>query len=353
MLGDLGAEVIRLERVGGSEILPEALDPARRAGGFRLGIDLKDAEGLVMAKALIESADVLIEAFRPGVAERLGIGPDEFTERHPMLIYARMTGWGQTGPLAAEVGHDINYVGLTGALHATGRAGDRPVPAINLVGDYGGGALYLVVGVLAALRNRDQTGRGEVLDVAMVDGVAALLGPTLDMLESGFWIDDREANLLDGGAPFYTTYETADGRYVAVGALEPAFYSSLVAGLDLTGVDLPDRRDRSRWPQLREVFASRFATRTRDEWTDHFSGTDACVTPVLALSEARVHPHLIDRGTFVQRAGKLEPGPAPRFESAPAATREAIETTTPTEILAAAGIAPERVAAAVQAGIVD
>ena len=285
LLADLGAEVVRIERVGGGWGLPDELDPTSRAGAPRLGVDLKDPEGRALAVALIGSADVVIEAFRPGVVERLGLGPAAMTAAYPRLIYARMTGWGQEGPMATEAGHDINYVGLVGALHATGRADDRPVPALNLVADYGGGALYLVVGVLAALHARDRSGKGDVIDVAMVDGVASLMAPTFQMFEAGFWVDEREANLLDGGAPFYTTYETADGRYVAVGALEPAFYDALLMGLELGETDLPDRFDRSRWSELRASIAARFITRTRDEWGSLFAGRDACVTPVLALEE--------------------------------------------------------------------
>jgi alpha-methylacyl-CoA racemase len=354
LLADLGAEVIRVERVGAGSRLLEQLDAGRLAIPARLGIDLKSATGRELAIELIGSADVLIEAFRPGVAERLGLGPKSLRASFPGLIYARMTGWGREGPMAREAGHDINYSGLVGALHATGRAGDRPVPALNLVADYGGGALYLVVGVLAAIHARDRSGVGDVIDVAMVDGVASLMGPTLAMLATGSWVDAREANLLDGGAPFYTTYETADGRYVAVGALEPPFYEALVAGLGLDGAELPDRFDRSRWPELRAAFADRFVGRSRDDWAQHFAGRDACVTPVLALSEVSAHPHHVARGTFFERDGRTVPTAAPRFATSKGARRDAPDVApSPASILTAAGVSPDRVAAARAAGVVD
>jgi alpha-methylacyl-CoA racemase len=354
LLADLGAEVIRVGRVGDGSGLPRELDPTRSSAGARLGVDLKDPEGLALAIELIGSADIVIEGFRPGVVERLGLGPDRLTDAYPRLIYARMTGWGQEGPMAGAAGHDINYSGLVGALHATGRADDRPVPALNLVADYGGGALYLAVGVLAALHGRDESGEGDVIDVAMVDGVASMMGPTFRMLAAGFWIDGREANLLDGGAPFYTTYETADGRYMAVGALEPVFYNALLEGLDLEASDLPERFDPSYWPELRSKLAERFITRTRDEWSDHFAGRDACVTPVLSLTEVAIHPHHVARGTFIERDGRPVPAPAPRFASSQAERRHQSDVaSTPAEILAAAGVSRTRIEAALQAGIVD
>jgi len=250
----------------------------------------------------------------------MGVGPEPCLARNPRLVYGRMTGWGQEGPLSPRAGHDINYISLTGALHAIGRADERPVVPLNLVGDYGGGSMVLVVGILAALVERTSSGLGQVIDAAMVDGASLLLQPTFALRAMRQWSDDRGANLIDGAAPFYDTYTCGDGRHVAVGALEPQFYAQLLAGLDLVAADLPDQLDREGWPRLRAVFAARFASCPRDEWARHFQDLDACVTPVLTLAESAAHPHLRARGTHVDVDGVEQPSPAPRFSRTGIAT---------------------------------
>jgi alpha-methylacyl-CoA racemase len=256
---------------------------------------------------------------RPGVTERLGLGPDVCHQLNPSLVYGRITGWGQQGPMANQVGHDINFISLTGMLHTIGRAGQTPVPPLNLVGDFGGGSMFLLVGVLSALWERERSGRGQVIDAAMVDGVSVLAQMTHAMRADGAWNDDRQSNLLDGGAPFYDTYVCSDGRHVAVGALEPQFYSSLLEGLGLSAAALPSQDDRAGWPLLREIFCEKFVRRTRDEWTAHFANTNACVTPVLSLAEATRNEHLSQRGTFVMHDDSPQPAPAPRFSRTAAA----------------------------------
>ena len=319
LLADLGADVIRIERPG-EPSLPVPLAPEHdllRRGRPSVLLDLKHPDGLATARALVDRADVLVEGYRPGVAERLGLGPDECLERNPRLVYGRMTGWGQDGPLAQAAGHDIGYVAITGALHAIGRAGGPPQVPVNLVGDFGGGALYLVVGVLAALLEARTSGRGQVVDAAIVDGTAHLSSLVVGLVSAGLWSDRRGTNLLDTGAPFYDVYETSDGGWMAVGPLEPVFYAELLRLLDLTGA-APDRLDPRQWPALRAVLADTFRTRTRDEWAAVFEGTDACVEPVLSYAEAPGHPHLAARGTYVERHGVVQPAPAPRFSRTPA-----------------------------------
>jgi len=307
-LADLGAEVVRVERPGSG---PGG--DATLRGRRRIRVDLR-APGVVESVLdLVEHADVLIEGFRPGVTDRLGLGPDACLRRNPRLVYARMTGWGQSGPMAARAGHDINYISLTGVLHAIGRAGERPVPPLNLVGDFGGGSMLLVVGVLAALCERFRSGHGQVVDAAMVDGAGLLSQMMWSMRGQGRWSEEPGTNLLDGGAPFYDTYTCSDGRYVAVGAIEPQFYAQLLTGLGLTQEKLPAQHDRTGWPKLRATFAAAFATRTRDEWAAAFADTDACVTPVLTFAEAAVHPHAARRGGFIEIDGVVQPAPAPRF----------------------------------------
>jgi alpha-methylacyl-CoA racemase len=313
ILADLGADVLRIERVqacGPGAAAPA--DPLSR-GRRSIGIDLKAAEGVSLLLDLAGSADVLVEGFRPGVAERLGFGPDDCAARNPRLVYARMTGWGQDGPLAATAGHDIDYIAISGALEPIGRAGQRPVPPLNLIGDFGGGGMLLALGILAALVERDRSGLGQVVDAAMVDGSALLTSFLHGMRAAGRWQDSRGTNLLDGGAPFYDTYATADGRYVAVGALEPKFYAELLAGLGLADAGLPGQLDRAGWPELRARFAAVFAQRTRDEWAAAFAGSDACVAPVLGPGEAPGHPHNLSRGVFTEVGGLVQPSPAPRF----------------------------------------
>jgi alpha-methylacyl-CoA racemase len=313
ILSDLGADVLRVERPASCEPgLPAPVDPLSR-GRRSVGLNLKDPAGVELLLKLVTSADVLVEGFRPGVAERLGFGPDVCAQRNPGLIYARMTGWGQEGPLAPTAGHDIDYIAISGALYPIGRAGERPVPPLNLVGDFGGGGMLLAIGVLAALVERQRSGRGQVVDAAMVDGSALLTSFIYGLRARGGWRDERGVNLLDGGAPFYDTYPTADGKFVAVGALEPQFFAALLAGLGLTDADLPAQMDIAGWPVLRQRFAEVFAQRTRDEWASVFAGTDACVAPVLSPGEAAGHPHNSARRVFADIGGVSQPQPAPRF----------------------------------------
>jgi alpha-methylacyl-CoA racemase len=313
LLADLGAEVVQVERPGGLRMLPDGARDHVLRGRRSVALDLKDPDGLATALRLADRADVLIEGYRPGVAERLGIGPDVCLERNPRLVYGRMTGWGQDGPLARRAGHDINFVSVTGALHAIGHAGSRPALPLNLVGDLGGGSMFLVMGVLAALWERERSGLGQVVDAAMVDGVSALLQHIWTARAAGVWTDERGANLLDSGTPWYDTYECRDGRWIAIGPLEPAFWTLFLAGLGLDPAELPGREDRSAWPELRARLAEAIATRDRDDWVAVFDGTDACVTPVLAFGEVPGHPHVAARGTFVEIDGVTQPAPAPRF----------------------------------------
>jgi alpha-methylacyl-CoA racemase len=327
MLADLGADVVRVERpAGGLQLMaPDARDWLLR-GRRSIAADLKDPAGRDLVLRLTDRADVVIEGFRPGVAERLGIGPEDTRARNPRLVYARMTGWGQDGPLAQRAGHDINYISLTGALHAFRTEGSRPTPPLNLVGDFGGGSTFLVMGILAALFERQQSGAGQVVDAAMVDGTSVLMQMVWSLRAQGLWRDEPASNLLDTGAPFYDTYACADGGYVAVGSLEPQFYAELLRGLGLDPADLPAQYDPAGWPVLRERFTTAFAAKTRDEWADIFGDTDACVTPVLALAEVADHPHLAARGTLTSLDGIVQAAPAPRFSrSVPA-----VPTTPPT-----------------------
>jgi alpha-methylacyl-CoA racemase len=318
LLADLGADVILVRRPGTER------DSGPQHRGRRLvEADLKDPSGRDAVLDLVARADVLIEGFRPGVTERLGLGPDDCAARNAGLVYARMTGWGQHGPLADSAGHDINYIGLTGVLHAIGRAGQRPVVPLNLVGDFGGGSLYLVLGVLAALVERQRSGRGQVVDAAIVDGTSSLAHLIWALRGDGRWRDERGTNRLDSGAPFYDVYETSDGGYMAVGALEPRFYREFVSRLELDPARLPPQNDPEGWPALRAIFARAFATRTRDEWAAVFEDTDACTTPVLAFDEAATHPHLAAREVLIDVDGVVQPAPAPRFSRTPAPVPQA------------------------------
>lgn len=320
LLADLGADVVRVDRPGGPGL---GIDPARDVTNRNkrsVVVDLKTSAGVQHVLDLAARADILIEGYRPGVAERLGVGPEDCRARNPRLVYGRMTGWGQEGPLADRAGHDIGYIAVTGALGMTGEAGRPPVAPANLLGDYAGGSLYLVVGVLAALHHARATGAGQVVDAAIVDGTAHLTSMIHGMLAAGVWQDRRGANLLDGGCPYYGTYETADGGHMAVGALEPRFYAEFLRLLDLPGLE-GAHADVTRWPELRSRVAERFASRTRDAWTAVFEGTDACVAPVLSLREAPHHPHLAARSTFTDHAGITQPAPAPRFSATPATVR--------------------------------
>jgi alpha-methylacyl-CoA racemase len=318
VLADLGADVVRVERPSGGLAIGDAGRDALLRNRRSVAADVKTREGRGLVLDLVARADVLIEVFRPGVAERLGLGPDECLARAPRLVYARMTGWGQDGPWAQHAGHDLNYLALTGALHAFGRAGGPPVFPVNLVADFGGGSMLVLVGILAALVERERSGRGQVVDAAMVDGVGLLSQMLWSLRGQGLWSDERGTNLLDGGAPFYDVYPCADGRWVAVGALEPQFYAALLAGLGLADADLPAQHDRAGWPALRAAFAAAFATRSRDDWVASFEGTDACVTPVLAPGEVAEHPHVAARRSLVEVDGVLQAAPAPRFSRTPA-----------------------------------
>ncbi|MGW4224112.1 CaiB/BaiF CoA transferase family protein [Streptomyces bauhiniae] len=320
LLADLGADVVRVDRPDGPGL---GIDPARDVTNRNkrsVVVDLKAADGAARVLDLAERADVLIEGYRPGVAERLGVGPADCHARNPRLVYGRMTGWGQDGPLADRAGHDASYIAVTGTLGMIGRPGEPPALPANLLGDYAGGSLYLVVGVLAALHHARATGTGQVVDAAIVDGTAHLSAMIHGMLAAGAWQDRRAANLLDGGCPYYGTYETADGTYMAVGALEPRFYAEFLRLLDLDGL-AGAHHDPARWPELRERVAARFKSGTRAEWTARFEGTDACVAPVLSLREAPHHPHLAARATFTEHDGLVQPAPAPRFSATPTRVR--------------------------------
>lgn len=322
LLADMGADVLRVDRAGSvspvADDTPPPLDLLNR-GRRSIGVDLKSERGAEVVLRLVEGADALIEGFRPGVTERLGIGPDACLERNPRLVYGRMTGWGQDGPLAEAAGHDLNYIALAGALHPIGRAGAPPPPPLNLVGDFGGGALYLAFGVVCALIEAQGSGRGQVVDAAMVDGAAHLTTMFHSMKAMGFWGDDRESNLLDGGAHFYDTYETADGKYVSIAPIEPKFYDELRALAGLDEDDWSAQMDRSRWPDLKARLAALIKRQTRDEWCAVLEGSDACFAPVLSLSEAPLHPHNAQRGTFTEVGGVVQPAPAPRFSRTPGA----------------------------------
>lgn len=318
LLAGMGAEAIRVERPGGG-MLDFASSVSTGGRARVLALDLKNPEGRDELLRLVASADVLMEGFRPGVMERLGLGPAECLRANPRLVYARLTGWGQSGPLASTAGHDINYIALTGALGSFVRTGQAPTPPLNLVGDFAGGSLYLIFGVLAALVERQRSGQGQVVDAAMIDGVSSLMSFVHELRAMGAWPGEPGSNLLDTGAPFYEVYRTADDRFIAVGCLEPQFYAAFLAGLGLSGADLPAQYDRTGWPELRERFASTIAGRTRDEWAEVFAGTDACVTPVLSLDEAPAHPHNLARGTFVRDTGTgaWAPAVAPRMSRTP------------------------------------
>ncbi|MGH0037268.1 MAG: CaiB/BaiF CoA transferase family protein [Myxococcota bacterium] len=316
MLSDMGADVLRVDRAGavrGGDPAQPPKDVINR-GRKSIGVDLKNPDGVETVLRLVEGADALIEGFRPGVMERLGLGPDVCLERNGRLVYGRMTGWGQEGPMAQAAGHDINYIALAGTLDAIGRAGEKPLPPLNLVGDFGGGGMLLAFGVVCALVERGCSGKGQVVDAAMVDGAAALMAMMHGMRAMNFWNDERGTNLLDTGAHFYDTYETADGKYVAIGSIEPQFYAELLERTGLSGQDdLPSQMDRSRWPEMAERLTALFKTRTRDEWCEIMEGSDVCFAPVLSMGEAPSHPHIAHRKTFVDLAGVTQPAPAPRF----------------------------------------
>jgi alpha-methylacyl-CoA racemase len=319
LLADMGADVLRIDRAEDAAlgITLEAKYSLLSRGRKSVAIDLKRPEGVAAAMKLIEKADALLEGFRPKVMERLGLGPDECLKRNPRLIYGRMTGWGQEGPLAHAAGHDINYIALSGVLASIGRKGEAPVPPLNLVGDFGGGGLYLALGVVAGLLEAQKSGKGQVVDSAMVDGAASLLTAIYGMHASGMWSNKRGENILDTGAHFYDVYETKDGEYISIGSIEGKFYAELLRLSGLEGQEMPRQMDRKSWPALKEKVAELFKTKTRAEWCKIMEGSDICFAPVLSMAEAPKHPHNQVRGTFVEVEGVVQPGPAPRFSRTP------------------------------------
>ena len=325
LLADMGADVLLLDRAAdpglglGMQRKHDVMFRGRRS----ITLDLKRKEGVEAALLLAGKADALIEGFRPGVMERLGLGPEVLRARHPKLVYGRMTGWGQQGPLAARAGHDINYIALSGALHAIGRKGEAPLPPLNLVGDFGGGGMLLAFGVVCALFEAQRSGQGQVVDAAMIDGASLLTTMFWGLLAAGGWSARRGTNILDGGAPWYDAYETKDGESVAIGAIEPKFYAELLQRLGLESAALPDQSDRAGWPVLRQRFAAAFKSRTRDEWCAIFEGSDACFAPVLAFGEAAAHPHARARNAHVTMGEIAQPAPAPRFSRTPGSVRGA------------------------------
>jgi alpha-methylacyl-CoA racemase len=356
MLADMGAGVIRVDRaenvVGGDPANPPA--DLNNRGRRSIGVDLKNPDGVAVVLDLVEQADALIEGFRPGVAERLGIGPDECLARNPRLVYGRMTGWGQEGPLSGAAGHDINYIALAGALDPIGRRGEAPIPPLNLIGDYGGGGMLLAFGVVCGVLEAQRSGRGQVVDAAMVDGASVLMTMTHALRAMGIWDDERGTNMLDTGAHFYNVYETADGKYVSIGSIEPQFYAELLRLTGLEGEELPWQHDRAQWPALKERLGAVFKSKTRDEWSELMEGTDVCFAPVLPIPEAIEHPHNVARRTFVEVGGIRQPGPAPRF------SRTAPEISSPPphagqhtdEILGAAGFDADRISKLREAGAI-
>ncbi len=344
LLSDMGAEVVRIDRKGGRGA--NKFDVTSR-GRRSLALDLKKPEAVEVALKLIAQSDALLEGFRPGVMEKLGLGPDAALARNPKLVYGRMTGWGQTGPLSQAAGHDINYIALTGALHGIGRKGETPVPPLNLVGDFGGGALYLAFGMACALFEARGSGKGQVVDAAMTDGAASLMSMFYGFKAMGMWQDEKGVNLLDGGAHFYDTYETSDRKWISIGSIEPQFYALLLEKASLTDPEFQSQMDRAKWPSLKEKIAHVIKTKTRVEWDALMEGTDVCYAPVLSLAEAPNHPHNKARGTFVEVDGVVQPGPAPRFSR----TKVEVQGPPPTagqhneQILGAFGFSPGDVAA--------
>ena len=356
MLADMDADVLRIDRLhqapvdNGIPMVGQVLNRGRPS----VGIDLKSPKGVEAVLRLVESADALIEGFRPGVMERLGLGPDVCMARQPRLVYGRVTGWGRDGPLAHAAGHDINYIALAGVLHPIGRSGEPPVPPLNLVGDFGGGGLLLAFGIVCALVERSRSGRGQVVDAAMVDGAALLSAMIHGMRAVGSWTDERGANLLDTGAPFYEVYETKDGKYISIGSIEPRFYLQLLERTGLAGESLPNRMDRDQWPALKQRLRNVFKTKSRDEWCAIMEGSDVCFAPVLSLGEAPHHPHLKQRGTFIDVAGVTQPAPAPRLSrTPPAVSRPAGRLGQNTEAtLASWGLSPAEITALRESNVV-
>ena len=315
MLADMGAEVVRIDRLNqkGTGHRANVLNRGRRS----IALDLKNPAAVETVQRLGENADALIEGFRPGVMERLGLGPDICLARNPKLIFGRMTGWGQSGPLAQTAGHDINYISIAGALGAMGHSDRPPAPPLNLVGDFGGGAMYLLTGILAALHERTSSGLGQIIDAAMTDGTASLLSPFFGLMAMDMWTTDRQANKLDGGAHYYGSYECSDGKYISIGSIEPQFYALLLEKCEIEDKEFLAQQDQNAWPQLKEKLVKLFLTKTRSEWSDLMEGTDVCFAPVLDLGEAPSHPHNVARDTYVEFDGVTQPAPAPRFSRTP------------------------------------
>ena len=356
MLADMGAEVLRIDRAAPADIGLNG-DPkfeVLNRGKQSVAVNLKSPAGIDAALRLISKADAVIEGFRPGVTERLGLGPDVCLSKNPRLVYGRVTGWGQSGPMAHVAGHDVNYIALAGVLNAIGRRGERPLPPLNLIGDFGGGGMYLAFGVVCAILQAKQSGKGQVVDAAMIDGALSLMAGVFGMRAEGQWADERGTNAIDTGAPFYDVYETADQKHVAIGSIEGRFYQELLKRLGLENDDLPEQWDKAGWPRLREAISTRIRSRTREDWTRTFADSDACFAPVLSANEAIAHPHIRDRGSFVNPGGVVQPAPAPRFSvtkpdirSAPPVPGEHTEAA-----LAAWGFSSDEIAALLSAKVV-
>ncbi len=356
MLADMGADVVRVDRsqnVSGGDPATPPGDISNR-GRRSIGVDLKHPDGVEAVLSLVERADGLIEGFRPGVMERLGLGPDDVAARNPKLVYGRMTGWGQDGPYAPPAGHDINYIALAGALDPIGRRGQAPVPPLNLVGDFGGGGMLLAFGMACGLLSAQRTGKGQVVDAAMVDGAAVLTTMFHAFRGMGIWEDERGTNLLDTGAHFYDVYETSDGKYVSIGSIEPQFYAELLRLTGLEGEELPWQHDKGQWPAMKERLAEIFKAKTREEWCDLMEGTDVCFAPVLSLGEAPQHPHNVQRGTFLELDGVVQPAPAPRFSGTPASVQRppAHAGQHTDEVLSEWGLDDDRIAKLREAGAI-
>lgn len=356
MLADMGAQVLRIDRPWEvrSTTPGEPSKDVLNRGRMSVGIDLKTPLGVEAVFDLIKNADALIEGYRPGVMERLGLGPEECLEANPRLVYGRMTGWGQEGPLAQAAGHDINYISLAGVLNAIGRNGEAPVPPINLIGDFGGGGMMLAFGTVSALLEREKSGQGQVIDAAMVDGAAILMTMIHGFRAMGLWEDKRGTNLLDGGAPFYDVYECKDGKFISLGAIEPQFFSQLIDQLGLSKENLPHQMDRDQWPEIKKLVAESIRTRTRDEWNNRLAGSDICFAPVLDLDEAALHPHNVERSTFIEVGGVRQPAPAPRFSrTVPEIIRPPAHPGENTvEALGNWGFSEDRIKALLQAGAI-
>jgi alpha-methylacyl-CoA racemase len=358
MLSDMGAEVIRVDRSDGADLGLPGREPRFEVlsrGRQSVAVDVKSEAGRDIVRRLVKDADALIEGFRPGVMERLGLGPQALWEVNPRLVFGRMTGFGQDGPMAPRAGHDINYIALSGALHAIGQKDGPPIPPLNLIGDFGGGGMLLAFGVLCGILEARNSGKGQVVDAAMVDGASLLMAGIYGFLAGGMWRDERGANILDTGAPWYGVYETKDGKWVSIGSIEKRFYADLLERLGIAGEDLPRQHDRTGWPTLAKRFAEVFKTRTRDEWCAVFADSDACFAPVLAMKEVAAHPHNVARATFVERDGVVQPAPGPRFSRTPAeiAGPSKAAGADSEAVLKAAGYSPSEIAAFIEAGVVS